>query len=480
MIPSIDFTDTELKLNKIFVTVGSKDILALVDTGAMVSCISHAVFNELKHVEMLQTDIPLVKGVGGNSVKVLGTVQLPFTIGTQQFVYPFIVLDTITQSVILGIDFLTHHKASIELEASKMVLKSSSGDTVINFIQTEASMQAGTQVSVLRLERSVTLKPFHEYVIPVKAKSPVSGDCFLIPHDSLNKVQIAGACCVSNVANAHTVFRVMNPMAARKKLRKGTQVAIACRLNGGQTQHKLTDDQAMDVQIIETETEELCNEHMSIAEYKDIAIKLGFDTDECNLTAHQKSQLLAFLGRNRNVFATNLSELGLTHLYSHRIETGDARPIKQAPYRVCPEKKGEIEKQVKELLQNDIIEPSMSPWQSPVVLVKKKDGTYRFAVDYRKLNSVTFPISHPLPRFEDIVDAVGSSQAQFFSTLDLASGFWQIPLHPDTAHKSAFCTHSGVYAFKRLSFGMMNSPSAFSMVMSEVLRGMTFKMRWCM
>ena len=65
MIPSIDFTDTELKLNKIFVTVGSKDILALVDTGAMVSCISHAVFNELKHVEMLETDIPLVKGVGG-------------------------------------------------------------------------------------------------------------------------------------------------------------------------------------------------------------------------------------------------------------------------------------------------------------------------------------------------------------------------------------------------------------------------------
>ena len=240
---------------------------------------------------------------------------------------------------------------------------------------------------------------------------------------------------VSSVANAHAVLRVMNPMAARKRLGKATKVAIACRLNGGQTQHKLTDDQAMDVQIIKTETEELYNEHMSVAEYKDIAIKLGFDTDDCNLTAHQKRQLLALLGRNRNVFATNLSELGLTHLYSHRIETGDARPIKLAPYRACPKKKDEIEKQVKELLQNDITEPSMSPWQSPVVLVKKKDGTNRFAVDYRKLNSVTLPISHPLPRFEDIVDAVGSSQAQLFSTLDLASGFWQIPLHPDAAHK---------------------------------------------
>ena len=161
-----------------------------------------------------------------------------------------IVLDTITQSVILGIDFLTHHKASIELEASKIVLKStySSGDTEINFIQTEASMQAGTQVFILRLERSVTLKPFHEYVIPVKAKPPVSGDCFLIPHDSLNKVQIAGACCVSSIANAHIVFRVMNSMAVRKRLRKGTKVAIACRLNGGQTPHELNDDQAMDVQ----------------------------------------------------------------------------------------------------------------------------------------------------------------------------------------------------------------------------------------
>ena len=144
--------------------------------------------------------------------------------------------------------------------------------------------------------------------------------------------------------------------------------------------------------------------------------------------------------------------------------------MRQAPYRTTPEKRAEIEHQVEELLDSDIIEPSVSEWQATVVLVKNKDSSYRFAVDYRKLNQVTKPISYPLPRIEDVFDSVGQEQAKIFSTLDMASGFWQIPLDPETAHKTAFCTHAGVYQFKRLSFGHTNAPSAFSIVMGEVLR----------
>ena len=98
------------------------------------------------------------------------------------------------------------------------------------------------------------------------------------------------------------------------------------------------------------------------------------------------------------------------------------------------------------MLNQDIIEPSESPWASPVVLVRKKDGSLRYCIDYRKLNSVTVKDSYPLPRIDESLDALGGSR--YFSTLDLASGYWQIELDEDAKQKSAFCTTSGLYQFK--------------------------------
>ena len=471
-VPSLDTRVLELQGNKVEIEIQSKNVVALIDTGAMISCMSEAVFKDLKGVQLLCSSIPMVKGVGGNPIKVLGQVELPFQIGSQMFVYQFCVLSSMTQSVILGMNFLKDHQAQIKIGESKIVLQSQSGDVQVHFIQ--SGCFSDSRNKVLRLAKSVTLKPYHEYVVPLRASIYLNGEHLLIPQDSLfPRFQIAGAYCVSNISNGQTVFRLMNPTSQMKRLLRGTKIALA---NSCADTDAISTEQISDVHVVDTDmsNDQPVTENKTDEEYLDIAKQLGFKLDNTDLTVSQKSRLQVFLGKNRDIFATSLKELGLTQLYAHRIETGEARPIKQAPFRVCPEKKDEIDQQVQELLENNIIQPSISPWQSPVVLVKKKDNTYRFAVDYRKLNSVTSPMYHPLPRLEDIFDAIGNSQAQVFSTLDLASGFWQIPLDPETAHKSAFCTHSGVYEFKRLSFGMMNSPSAFCMVMNEVLRGMTF------
>ena len=109
---------------------------------------------------------------------------------------------------------------------------------------------------------------------------------------------------------------------------------------------------------------------------------------------------------------------------------------------------------VDEMLEQGMIESSNSVWHSPVVLIKKKDNSYRFAVDYRKLNTITKPIAHPLPRLESVFDAIGSAKAKYFTNLDLASGFWQISMDPETKHKSAFITHDGVYESNRMPFGL--------------------------
>ena len=135
----------------------------------------------------------------------------------------------------------------------------------------------------------------------------------------------------------------------------------------------------------------------------------------------------------------------------------------------------ETERQIKEMLKNDVIEESTSPYQSPVVMVKKSNGQYRFAVDYRKLNSITELVSFPIPKLDEVFDTVADSKSKIFSVLDLASGFWQVPLDEETKHKTAFITHQGLYQFKRLPFGLTNAPTSYQMLMTKVLQELNWK-----
>ncbi|GBM60191.1 Transposon Ty3-I Gag-Pol polyprotein [Araneus ventricosus] len=130
----------------------------------------------------------------------------------------------------------------------------------------------------------------------------------------------------------------------------------------------------------------------------------------------------------------------------HRINTGNYPPIKQYPRRLPLAKKEEAERLVKEMVDNGIIEESSGLWASPIVLVKKKDGSTRFCVDYRKLNEITIKDNYPLPRIDDTLDALNGSQ--WFSTLDLKSGYWQVEIQPEDKEKTAFTTVQGLWQFK--------------------------------
>ena len=125
----------------------------------------------------------------------------------------------------------------------------------------------------------------------------------------------------------------------------------------------------------------------------------------------------------RDVFAFSNDQLGRTSLVQHVIDTGDAMPIKQRPYRTSPECKQEIDRQVEDMLQKGIVQESVSPWSSPVVLVKKKDGSFRFCVDFRRVHRVTRKDSFPMPLVSETLDAL--SGTKYFSTLDLKSGYWR-------------------------------------------------------
>jgi hypothetical protein len=144
-----------------------------------------------------------------------------------------------------------------------------------------------------------------------------------------------------------------------------------------------------------------------------------------------------------------------------------ARPVNVRPYRYPPTLKDEIEKQVSEMLAKGIIQHSLSLFSSPVLLVKKKDGTYRFCVNFRHLNALTLKSKYPVPVFDQFMDELAGEC--WFTNLDLRSGFHQIRLKAGEEFKTAFQTHSGHYEFQVMVFGLSGAPGSFQGAMNVTL-----------
>ncbi|XP_068206239.1 uncharacterized protein [Palaemon carinicauda] len=157
---------------------------------------------------------------------------------------------------------------------------------------------------------------------------------------------------------------------------------------------------------------------------------------------------------------------GRTNILEHDVDVGEASPIKQSPYRLNPFKRDIAKDEVKYMLDHGLVEPSFSPWSSPVVLVKKEGGEHRLCFDYRKVNSLTKTDSFPLPRVEDCIDRVGS--AKYISKFDLLKGYWQVGLSPRARKISAFVTGDRLYECKVMPFGVKNAAATFQRLMNFI------------
>ncbi|GFW77956.1 retrovirus-related Pol polyprotein from transposon 17.6 [Trichonephila clavipes] len=175
----------------------------------------------------------------------------------------------------------------------------------------------------------------------------------------------------------------------------------------------------------------------------------------------------------QSLFSRTSEDFGRTRLTKHRIDTGEHPPIKQHPRRLPFAKQEEVQKLIKDMKNNDDIEPSSSPWASPIVLVRKKDGSTRLCVDYRRLNDVTKKNSYHLPRIDDTMDTLAGNT--WFSTLDLKSGYWQVELHPDDKGKTAFTTGQVLWQFKFMPFGLCNAAATFERLTETVLERLSYQ-----
>ena len=177
----------------------------------------------------------------------------------------------------------------------------------------------------------------------------------------------------------------------------------------------------------------------------------------------EEQQLRNLVRKYRDIFAVG-EALGRTDVVRHEIDTGTARPIRMPPRRTPIHPVEVVEPE--ELKQAAVIRPSDSPWSAPIVIVKKKDGLHR-------LNEVTVKDAYPLPRIEDNLDAMAGPR--WFTTLDMASGYWQVEINEEDRPKTVFAMRYGLFEWNVMPFGLCNAPATIQRLMEKVMIGLQWR-----
>ncbi|CAL9702845.1 unnamed protein product [Knipowitschia caucasica] len=380
--------------------------------------------------------------VNGQTLDTLGTVDVSLHLGRASWRHTFHVLRESTQAVLLGLDFLAVNRALLDLGRGVLEI----GDTCLPLLYQAQLVPECCNVS---LANGVIIPPLSEALVPVHVRPPGGAnrpvtdfEGYLEPNvpDSAGLVL---AHTVANVKNGVTVAHVLNPSGKAVELKQGLHIGEFYPIHEVGAPSVVPTSNKSSVPCMVTDSP---------------------------VNERQRAELQELLSRFSNVFSTPDGNTGKCSLIQHHIRTGDNPPIKQRAYRTSPEKRAEIERQVGQLLADGLVEESFSPWASPVVLVKKKGGQWRFCIDYRRLNAVTIKDSHPLPRVDDSLDALAGSM--WFSTLDFSNGYWQVEVAEEDREKTTFTTGRGIYQWRAMPMGLSNSPATFQRMMELVLRGL--------
>ena len=438
-----------------------------------------------------------IENVNGEPIVFRGKATLDFTIAGTTFQHEFDVMEG-TPVIILGVDFLSKYEGAVMLGQGEegmnlLLLQHPTVGPVSTPLVTQTSQLPIPSARVLRASSArpvvysainTRIPAWSEVILNLDAPRSLEGQEVLIqpslPHGGKDPGFVV-AHSLGRVVKGTVPIRLINPHAHIVNLPSLTEIA----------QLDPRPDVHPEVAPLEAalSVQEIWDELRPNMEHVD---------------PQDDERIREWISHYANVFSANPKGPGCTHVTKHTIDTQDATPIHIRARRTAPAEQTIIDQEVKEMLTNGIIEPSCSPWSAPVVLVAKKDGSKRFCVDYRDLNAITKTEVYPIPRIADALDIIGrrpgreetdetgttrdsqdtaatedtNSGFEWVTTLDLASGYWQVRMDPDAAEKAAFSTRNGHYQPIRMPFGLKNAPGTFSRMMVSVLAGLN--LRTCM
>ena len=418
----------------------------LLDTGAQRSFVSQQFYEKhLKnHIKKKQNFIRMY-GVGGNELKTSGEVELDVEIGNEIIRQRFIIAP-IKEQGILGFDFCINHKAEWTWKDKELTLAQNTNIRHIEQIVKVARVTTRNQTNI----------PARSEIIIagiVEHASEAAEIGIIQPQNTFLQNYPLGVAAVITSREGNSVpLRLINANEEDVKLEKNTPIALFSPAE------VVTDIPVRSTSQLEGEEDNFTED---------------FDSQLEELSGEEKEKFHELLAQHKNQFMHPNRTLGQTGIVKHKIHTSEHPPIKQRARREPLSMQGVVKEELEKMEKKGVIEASTSAWASPVVLCKKKDGTVRFCIDYRKLNSITEKDAYPLPRIEDNLDALRG--ARWFSTLDLASGYWQVEMDEESKEKTAFTTKYGLYQFNVMPFGLCNAPGTFERLMETVLRGMQWE-----
>ena len=422
------------------------DAQLLLDTGAQRSFVSQKLYNDkLAGLTSKHRSLVRMYGVSGQELATSGEVELDVQIGDDIVRQKFIVAD-IREEGILGFDFCKKHQAEWRWTDNQLKLGTEIREEDEDSMQGRVARITTKQLTVIPAKSEIVTCGILEH-----AKECAEIGLLQPQLKFLETHQLGVAAVLARKVGNSVPMRLINTQEQAVILAKNTQVAMY-----------VPAEVVPDVQL-----------RASSIEQKNWNPTETFSEDLQELLPEEKDKFFGLLKEYEDCFMTEEKSLGQTSIVKHHIHTGNSAPIKQRPRREPLGMKDAVKEEIEKMMNKGIIEPSTSAWASPIVLVRKKDGSIRFCIDYRKLNDVTSKDAYPLPRIEDNLDALKG--AKFFSTLDLASGYWQVEMAPEDKAKTAFCTKYGLFQFNVMPFGLCNAPSTFERLMETVLRGMQWE-----
>ena len=387
----------------------------------------------------------ILRTASGSTMNVLGRYWTNIVLGGRSLPQSFYVVSNLNASAILGRDFMYKHK--VDLSLGRMTLTVAGGRPI--------KMCSWNEVNnIVRLVESVNIPPHH--IVTTQGKYQKT-QCFR-NGTPLQWYQITGGfldqepglVIVNGLSNAQENCKIpitiFNQTSKHFTLNRGNVVAR--------------------IEQVENEAE-ICE--ITSGEIQKSLEELNFDIANLNnLNEEQRTKLRELLEANSDVFAKHEWDLGQTKLVTGSIDTGDSPPARMRPYRTPLAYRGEVRRQVNDMLKAGLISPSNSNYAAPVVCVPKRDGGVRLTFDYRKLNQSIKEFSWPMPTIDDILGTIGGSK--YFSSLDFLKSYMQIPMD-STKDKTAFITSEGLYHSNVLPFGLNISPAIFQKCMSFLLNG---------
>ena len=480
-----DFTETDKNEQSEFlympVKIDNIQIVALIDTGSSVNVISQQLFDSIsvtnkQPIQKVESKITLANN---QSIEIIGTTRVKINVPKGKHWIQVYVLTQTSHPLILGTNYLLTHKI------------------VLNF----SDMEINYKNFGVKSQRRILIPPSSEMVVFGKVKGQIlygtQGIC--TSSDYLNKIGILAAKAVVTVNDKKLVpVRLLNATNKQIVIPKGKLLSKLEVFNSDfnilsidedtkqASENTPTQDFLQNIQISDRD-EDIDTNFLSYFDIPD------------NLNTTEKIKLQKCLQSHKDLFVTEENpDLGYTEVVQHKISLKpDYRPKYHKPYRLPPDKKEALREHLDELLRQNIIAPvhesESVPITSPIVLVSKRNkpkknsenqqnsylSQYRFCCDFRYLNSQINDFCYNIPDLQDLTESFSQKTPNYLTSIDLSSGFFQLPIHPESQRYTAFNTCYGTFKFLRLPMGLSSSPSSFQLLMDKVLHGLTFKICLC-